>query len=207
MYNRIYERNQRIYDSFLKGVSKEKLARRYNVSTQTVSRIITRFNREDELDNDFYKAIKKAGVKLEGIHIATKTYNTLAINGIIPHILDGTIDLDDYSDEELRSFDGIGPKTVELIRAAWSIYKYNNVPRQMSISDSKLHGYLTGNDLIHLIYSNNLGNKQVCSDKDTLDFIIHKVDLDSEDPNDRYFEMCSIDLKTGKLQTVKDYVD
>ena len=207
MYNRIYERNQRIYDSFLKGVSKEKLAKRYCVSTQTISRIITRFNREDELDNDFYKAIKKAGVKLGDIHIATKTYNTLAINGIIPHILDGTIDLDDYSDKELRTFDGIGPKTIELIRAAWNIYKYNDAPKQMSISDSKLNGYLTGNDLIRLIYSNNLGNKQVCSDKGTLDFITHKIDYNNENPNDRYFEMCSIDLKTGELQTVKDYVD
>ena len=207
MYDKIYERNQRIYDSFLKGVSKEKLAERYNVSTQTISRVISRLNREDELDNDFYKAIKKAGVKLGYIHIATKTYNTLVINGIVPHILDGTIDLDDYSDEELKTFDDIGPKTIELIRAAWSIYKYNDAPIQMSISDSKLHGYLTGNDLIRLIYSNNLGDKQVYSNKGTLDFIIHKIDFNNENPNDRYLEIQSIDLKTGNLQTIKDYVD
>ena len=205
MYNKT--RDQYIYDSYLKGVSKEKLAKRHCVSKRTISRIITKFNRRAVLNDDFYKAIEKAGVKLGDIHIATKTYNTLAMNGILPHILDGTIDLDDYSDEELQSFDGIGPKTIELIRAAWSIYKYKGVPKQMSISDSKLNGYLTGNDLIRLIHKHGLGDKQIDSKQDTLDFIIHPINLDSEDPNDRYFEMCSIDLKTGDLQTVKDYVD
>lgn len=207
MYGKNYKRDQRIYNSYLKGVSKEKLAKRYNVSERTISRIITKFNQRDVLNNDFYKAIEKASVKLNDFHIATRTYNTLAMNGILPHILDGTIDLDDYSDEELQSFDGIGPKTVELIRVAWDVYKYKGVQEQMSISDSKLNGYLTGNDLIKLIRKYDLSDKKINSDKDTLDFITHSIDFDSSNENDRYFEMRSIDLKTGDLHIVKDYVD
>lgn len=210
-----YSRNLEIYQKRQNGATYEELAKEYGISRGRIADICRKveyYKDDKKYENPFYQAIVEAGQKLGMMHLVTKVYNTLYRGGLIPHILAGDINLMDYSDEDFQTFRNIGESSIDLIRAAWYIYKGDELPDQMMFPAMNTRDYLTGDDLIRLIRKHKLSDKIISTnplhpEDDNLEFNIKLPELDSEDPKDRIYEVHSINLKTGKFKIVKDYID
>ena len=210
-----YSRNMKIYQKRLEGATYEELSKEYGVSRGRIADICRKveyYKDDAKYENSFYQAIVEAGQKLGMMHLVTKVYNILYRGGLVPHILEGNIDLMDYSDEDFQTFRNLGESSIELIRAAWCIYKGDELPSQMMFPAMNARDYLTGDDLVRLIRKYKLSDKIVSTNPlhpqdDNLEFDIKLPELYSEDPKDRMYEVHRINLKTGELTIVKDYID
>ena len=107
-------------------------------------------------NDPFYAACMEACNKLDKKkQFGTYAYNLLKECGLVDHILNGILDLNSYSDSDLKAFDGIGDVSIEIIRAAWTLYSRHH------IDPAVLHGYSTGKDVIQWIKEHKLENKTV----------------------------------------------
>ena len=210
-----YSRNLEIHKKYMNGSTYEELAKEYGVSKGRIADIVHKVDSyEDDAryNNSLYESFIKAAQKLDKMNLATKVYNILYRGGLVPHILEGNINLMDYSDEDFKAFRNLGASSIELIRAAWYIYKGTELPDQMAFPAIKTRDYLTGEDLVRLIRKHKLSDKIISTsplhpEDNNLEFDIKLPELDSEDPKDRIYEVHSINLKTGEFKIVKDYVN
>lgn len=110
----------------------------------------------------FYKACIEACERLDKKkQFGTHAYNILDDCGLIDHILNGTVSLDDYTDSDLKSFRGLGNVTIDILRVAWSLYSKRPMQSAIEIDPVLLRGYSTGKDLIRWIKDHKLEDKQV----------------------------------------------
>ena len=153
----MYKRDCDIYQKHKNGISQQELSKKYGLSRSRISAIIKKEQRNSE---PFYKAIQEACLKYKKETMATKIYNILCDNGLMYHINSGEINLNDFTDDDLKKFEGLGDFSVKIVRTAWDLFKKNSAPT-LPIPEYELRGYLTGNDLISLIRKHNLGDKKI----------------------------------------------
>ena len=110
----------------------------------------------------FYKACIEACERLgKKKQFGTHAYNILDDCGLIDHILNGTVSLDDYTDSDLKSFRGLGNVTIDILRVAWSLYSKRPMQGAIEIDPVLLRGYSTGKDLIRWIKDHKLEDKRI----------------------------------------------
>lgn len=136
-------------------------------------------------DNPFHQACINACIKLDKKKgLGTYAYNILDDNGIVDHILNGTLNLNDYTDSDLESFHGLGFTTIEILRVAWNLYMKKPLQKTLELDPAILRGYSTGKDLIRWIKDHKLEQKQVYyAYHDRIGFIIETREFDGMEYN------------------------
>ena len=152
----------------------------------------------------FYQACIDACEKLnKKRQFGVYAYNILNENGLIDHILNGNINLNDYTDKELKAFRGMGYSTIETIRVAWSLYTNNPAQGTLDIDPAELRGYSTGKDLIRWIKDHRLENKQIYyAGHNCIGFIIDTREFDGME----YHTTCDLDVNTGHYVEIQDHI-
>lgn len=154
--------------------------------------------------DSFYQACIDACKKLNkkqqsGVYV----YNILDENGLIDHILSGNLNLNDYTDTDLKSFRGIGNTSIDIVRVAWSLYTKQPMQCALDLDSAELRGYSTGKDLIRWIKEHGLENKQIYySDHDYIGFILHTNKFEGMD----YHTIGDINIKTGSYTENQEYI-
>ena len=133
----------------------------------------------------FYQACMNACEKLgKKKRFGTYAYNILNENGLIDHILNGRIDLNNYTDNELKSFRGLGCSSIDTIRVAWSIYTKQPAQGVLNLDPAVLRGYSTGKDIIRWIKEHKLENKRIdYAEHHRIGFIVDTREFDGMEYN------------------------
>jgi len=130
-------------------------------------------------------------------------YNILDENGLVDHIIKGTINLNDYTDSELKSFRGIGYSTLEIIRTAWSLYTKKPAQGILDIDPAKLRGHSIGKDLIRWIQDHNLENKQIYyAQHNRIGFILDVHEFEGME----YNTTCDLNVLTGYYVEFQEHI-
>ena len=133
----------------------------------------------------FYQACIDACEKLKKKRqFGVYAYNILKENGLIDHILSGSINLDDYTDKDFKAFRGVGYSTIETIRVAWSIYTKQPAQGVLDLDPAALRGYSTGRDLIRWIREHKLEDKRIAyAGHYSIGFIVDTHEFDGMEYN------------------------
>lgn len=155
----------------------------------------------------FYNACIQACKKLsKKQQFGTYAYNVLKDNGIVNHILSGNLNLDDYTDRDLKTFRGLGNTSCDILRVAWAIYtkKFDNVEQQtLELDPAALKGYSTGNDIIRWIHEHKLENKRVYyAGHDCVGFIVATFEVEGME----YHTLGELNIVNGRYLEVRDSI-
>lgn len=155
----------------------------------------------------FYNACIQACKKLDKKkQFGTYAYNVLKDNGVVDHILNGNLSLDDYTNRDLKSFRGLGNTSCDILRVAWAIYtkKFDKIGQQaLDLDPVVLKGYSTGNDIIRWIHDHKLENKRVYyAGHNCVGFIVATFEVDGME----YHTLGDIDVLNGNYLEFRDSI-
>lgn len=120
-------------------------------------------------------------------------------------INDGLINLYEYSDLELMSIEGIGYKTVDLIRVAWLIFNKKKSVQPIIPGLEDIRDYTNGSDIVKWICLNNLSDKKIkCINGNKIIFLNWSK---SHEDGSKEWEQVELDVITGEIRTVRDRID
>jgi len=155
-------------------------------------------------DNPFHQACIDACIKLDKKKgLGTYAYNILEDNGIIEHILNGTLNLNDYTDRDLESFRGLGFTTIEILRVAWNLYMKKPLQKALDLDPAMLRGYSTGKDLIRWIKDHKLEHKRVYyAHHDCVGFVIETREFEGME----YDTTADLNVINGDYVEVREHI-